>query len=308
MVDVTLLGTAALAPIPDRALTAAVVRCGGGCVLIDCGEGTQTAFRKAGISPMKIDLIALTHYHGDHIFGLPGLLQTLFVMGRTRPLFITGPRGLYRAMEPILRLAGALTFDIILLDEVQNGINLHELFPDIYYPGKIYPFDTLHRVPSCGYRFDFPRSGKFLREKAEALEIPVRYWSRLQKGETIIHEGKTYAPEAVTGEKRKGIRFVFSGDTSPCPSLTQAAENADLFVCEATYPSDEYTDTALERGHMTFIQAAQSAKDANAKALCLVHFSQIITEPEEFLPAARETFDNTVCGCDNMTFHLAFDD
>ena len=116
MIDVTLLGCSALMPLPDRALTAAVLTCTGHTILFDCGEGTQTAARRCGVSLMTADIIAITHYHGDHILGIPGLLQTMFSMGRTQELILIGPRGLKDALQPILQLAGWLSFPVRLME------------------------------------------------------------------------------------------------------------------------------------------------------------------------------------------------
>ena len=179
MIDITLLGTAALAPIPGRALTAALLTCGGRSILFDCGEGTQTAARGAGVSLMKTDLIALTHYHGDHIFGLPGLLQTMGSLGRTDPLAITGPEGLAEKMAPILELTGWVAYPVRLIPLPAEGLCLRQL--EAHWPerARLTAFPTEHRVSSQGYCFALGRAGEFQPERARALGVPVRQWSRL---------------------------------------------------------------------------------------------------------------------------------
>ena len=161
-------------------------------------------------------------------------------------------------------------------------------------------FKTEHRVPSQGYCFTLSRAGKFMPQKAKALGVPMNQWGLLQKGVSVQVDGATILPEQVLGTPRRGLKFVFSGDTSSCESLIQAAAEADLLICEATYGENEQAQLALEHGHMNFIQAAKAAADANVKRLWLCHYSQMIADPQACLPNAREVFENTVCGEDGM--------
>lgn len=300
MMNFTLLGTAATMPLPERALSAGFLSCGGTGVLFDCGEGTQTAARKAHVNLMKTDVIALTHYHGDHVFGLAGLLQSMDCLGRREALFITGPQGIEKALEPVLHLAGSLQYEIRLVTgKLQiNGAVLA-------------PFETNHRVPSVGYAFYLPRAPKFLAERAEALNIPVKLWSKIQSSapESVISfDGREIKAGEVMGEKRRGLKLVFSGDTSPCDALTDAAKDADLFVCDATYAEDEQADMAELYGHCTFRQAAETAKAAKVRRLWLTHYSQMIKEPEEYLPMVQSIFPETECGFDGKSIKLIFDE
>ena len=224
MLDVTLLGTAALMPIPDRALTAATLTCAGRTILFDCGEGTQTAARRAGVSLMKADVIALTHYHGDHIFGLPGLMQTLEVFGRTQPLTVVGPAGLRAALRPILELVGHTGYPVRLAELPEGGVCMRQLAMGWPEAARLSPFPTEHRVPSQGYGFTLGRAGKFMPERAKALGVPVKLWSQLQKGQSVQAGGITVRPEDVLGAPRKGLKVVFTGDTAPCDSLVEAAK------------------------------------------------------------------------------------
>jgi len=308
MIDITLLGTASLMPIPERALTSVFLTCGGISVLFDCGEGTQTAARKEGVSLMKTDIIALSHYHGDHIFGLPGLFQTMFSMGRTEPLYITGPAGLHNALEPILKLTGFTAFEIRPLVLPREGLYLSKLLGGRQTDAKLTPFDTEHRVPSRGYCFTLDRAGKFLPEKAKELYVPLIQWKQLQRGQSVSFDGKTVKPEQVMGEARKGLKFVFSGDTSYCASLVSAAHDADLLVCDATYALDEQAKLALDHGHMTFSEAALTAKQANAKRLWLSHYSQMIEDPKQYLDNAKSVFPHAECGEDGMKIQLRFEE
>ena len=301
MIDITLLGTAALFPLPDRALTADFLSCGGRSILFDCGEGTQTAARKAHVSLMKTDLIALTHYHGDHVFGLPGLLQTMHSFGRTRPLYITGPAGLREALAPLLYLAGETCYEVRLANACEGTVPL----PCFPAGAAVTCFPTEHRVPSQGYCFTLGRPGKFLPERARALGVPPRLWGTLQKGESVSVDGSSISPEQVLGSPRRGLKIVFTGDTAACDSLLRAAREADLLISEATFAGDE-EEKAREYGHMTFAQAACLAAGADVRELWLAHYSQTVRDPESALPEARAYFENTVCGVDGMKKTLRF--
>ena len=257
---------------------------------------------------MKTDLIALTHYHGDHIFGLPGLLQTMHSLNRAEPLVLTGPEGLLQELSPLLRLAGRTCFEIRLLTLPPEGLLLSELVEGWPDGARLTAFPTRHRVPSQGYRFDLPRAGKFQPQKAQALGVPVALWKHLQKGETVEHGGVTFRPEQVLGTARKGLRFVFSGDTAPCEALTQNAAGADLFICEGTYGENEQAALAEEYGHMTFAEAARTAREAGVKALWLSHFSQRMENPADFLPNAQAFFPGAICGQDGMRTVLKFEE
>lgn len=306
MMDVTLLGTSALLPLPERAETAAVLTCAGHAILFDCGEGTQTAARRAGVSIMSLDMIALTHYHGDHTFGLPGLLQTMGCLERMRPLTITGPQGLRQAMESILTLAGPQPYPIRLMDMPESGMDLHELdrgWPD---GACLTAFKTQHRVPSQGYAFTLRRRGKFMPEAARRLGVPVQAWGLLQGGQSVSVGGSTIRPEQVMGAERPGLKVVFSGDTAICDALIESARGADLLMAEATYGEHEQEEWARTRGHMTFAQAATVAAQAGVRRLWLMHYSQRMEEPEDFLPNAQAVFPDAVCGRDGMTMTLRF--
>ncbi|MBR4441860.1 MAG: ribonuclease Z [Clostridia bacterium] len=308
MFDITLLGCAALLPLPERALTAAALSCAGHTVLFDCGEGTQSAARKAHVNVIGVDLIALTHYHGDHIFGLPGLLQTMFSMNRTQPLVIAGPAGIAAELAPVVRLAGWLSFDLKLVELPPEGVQLCALCPGWPPEARLTAFPTVHRVPSQGYAVTLSRAGRFLPERAKALGVPLNQWSALQHGACVEADGRLVRPEDVLGAPRRGLKFVFSGDTAPCPSLEEAARDADLFICEATYGENEQEALAADHGHMTFAQAAAIAARANVRRLWLTHYSQMIKDPAEYLDNARTFFPDAVCGEDGLRADLRFDE
>jgi len=308
MLDITLLGTAALMPIPDRALTAATLSCGGRTILFDCGEGTQSAARRAGVSLMKADVIALTHYHGDHIFGLPGLMQTQEVFGRTQPLTIVGPGGISAALRPIMELVGHTGYPVRLMELPPEGVRMCDIARGWPEAARLAPFPTEHRVPSQGYCFTLARAGKFMPERAKALGVPVNQWGLLQKGQRVQAGEITVCPEDVLGKPRKGLKVVFTGDTALCDSLVTAAAGADLMICEATYGENDQAQLAREYGHMVFAQAAEAAKRAGARRLWLAHYSQVVEDPRVYLPNATAIFENTVCGEDGMSATLRFED
>ena len=307
MIDVTLLGTSALIPLPERALTAALLTCGGRSILFDCGEGTQTAARRAGVSLMKADMIALTHYHGDHIFGLPGLMQTMSSLGRADALTITGPEGLEDALSPILAMTGWISYEVRLLTLPGEGLSLRRLnrhWPEL---ARLEAFGTFHRVPSQGYRFTLGRMGAFRPERARVLGVPTAQWRLLQAGQSVRVGDATVAPEMVLREPRKGLKFVFSGDTAPCDSLVRAAEGADLLICEATYGEDGQAALAARHGHMNFAQAAAVGAKAHVRRLWLTHYSQMIENPLDCLPNAAAIFPDARCGEDGMRVTLRFE-
>lgn len=309
MLTVTLLGTAATMPLPERALTAAVAECKGRSLLFDCGEGTQAAAHRHGVNLMKLDAVCLTHYHGDHIFGLPGLLQTLACQGRTRPLYLFGPQGLAKVFAPLRALAGPLPYAVNPVQMGSEAIKLPELLGGWPAGAQLCPIATRHRVPSCGYRLELPRAGRFMPEKARQLCVPIAHWKLLQQGQPVtLAGGRTALPAEVMGEPRRGLSFVFSGDTAPCAALETAARGASLLICDATYAEPEQAEQARRYGHSTFGQSAQLAARAGAERLWLAHYSPMITEPESVLHYAQAEFAAAECGFDGKSAVLRYPD
>lgn len=309
MLTITLLGTAATMPLPERALTTALAECAGHALLFDCGEGTQTAARRAGGNLMRLDAICLTHYHGDHIFGLPGLLQTLGCQGRTRPLTIFGPAGLAEIFAALRGLTGPLPYPVCIQALDGEPVALDQKFGGWPAGAKLVPFKTRHRVRSIGYRLELPRAGRFDLESARRLAVPVQQWKELQRGQTVcLPDGTQIQPQQVLGAPRKGLSFVFSGDTAPCSGLEQAAQDADLLLCDATYALPEQQDQAKLYGHSTFGQSAALAARAGAKRLWLVHFSPMILEPEADLEQAQRFFPAAECGFDGKRIVLQYEE
>lgn len=308
MMDVTLIGTGALQPLPDRALASAAITLAGHILLLDCGEGTQAAAKGAGVSLMKIDVIALTHYHGDHTYGLPGLLQSMGMAGRTEPVTLIGPKGLEDEMKPFLMLCPYLPYELRLMELPEEGISLHmlnEAWPDQAF---IRPFDTMHKVASQGYRIDLKRPGKFLPQKARELGVPVQSFKLLQRGESVTIGDAIITPDQVLGDARRGISVVYTGDTAMCSTVLEAAADADLLICEATYGENEQEELAAAHGHMTFSQAARLAAQAGVRTLWLTHYSPMIADAKEYEENAVSIFPAARCGKDGMKTTLRFDE
>ena len=275
MLDVCLLGTGGMMPLPYRWLTSLIARYNGKSILIDCGEGTQIALKEKGWSPKPIDIMCFTHYHADHISGLPGMLLTMGNAERTEPLLIIGPKGLTIVVSALRVIAPELPFEVKCLELSENE-------QTISFDGfHIEAFRVNHNVICYGYNIVVERLGKFQLDKAEKLEIDKRYWNRLQKGESIEIDGNVYTPEMVMGESRKGIKLTYCTDSRPTESIVKAATKTDLFICEGMYGELEKQDKAKGYKHMTFYEAAKMAKQANVKEMWLTHYSPSLIRAEE---------------------------
>ena len=302
MLDVCLLGTSGMMPLPRRWLTSLMCRYNGSNILIDCGEGTQVAVKQKGWSFKPIDVICVTHYHADHISGLPGLLLTMGNAERTEPLTMIGPKGLERVVNALRTIAPELPFEIkfIELTEPEQSIQFEEY--------RINAFRVKHNVICYGYSIEVDRSGKFNAEKAKELGIPVQNWSKLQKGETVVIDGQTYTSDMVMGAARKGLKVTYSTDTRPVDSIIKAASNADLFICEGMYGEPDKEAKAIEYKHMTFKEAASIAAVAQPKEMWLTHYSPSLVRPSDYLDTVTDIFPNAKAGKDGMSVDLAFED
>ena len=305
MLEVTLVGCGATMPLPNRATAVAAVKYKGQIALLDCGEGTQAAARRAGVSLVKIRAICLTHYHGDHVLGLPGLLSTMGNMGRTEPVLLMGPAEGYDEMiSLLLKLAGELPFAV-----EQRPLDLAGDRQDLWDGLVVTTCALKHRIACNGYRFDLPRAGRFLPEKAEELCVPRALWGQLQKHKAVLTPaGEVVQPEQVLSAPRSGLSVVYATDTSPCAALPGFARNTDLLICDATYACDDYLDRAALYGHSTFPQCGKLAAQAHAKRLWLTHFGGGLTDPEAELHYAQDFFPQTEAGFDGKTIRLNFED
>lgn len=290
-------------PLPHRFLTAAMMRYNGSNLLIDCGEGTQVAIKEKGWTFKPIDVICFTHYHADHVSGLPGLLLTMGNAERTEPLTMIGPRGLERVVGALRTIAPELPFEI-------RYIEITEPEADFKMNGyHIHAFRVNHNITCYGYTVEIKRAGRFLVECAKENEIPQRFWSRLQRGETVVHEdGRTYTPDMVLGPERKGIKVTYCTDTRPTESLVRAAEGADLLICEGMYAEKEKLAKARQYKHMTFYEAAGVADKAKVQELWLTHFSPSLVRAEDYMPKVREIFHRSYLGKDGKSAELLFEE
>lgn len=301
MLDVCLLGTSGMMPLPGRWLTALMTRLEGSSLLIDCGEGTQIAMKEKGWSAHPIDTICFTHYHGDHISGLPGLLLSMGNAERTEPVTMIGPKGLEKVVNSLRIIAPGLPFPIrfIELSQKQETIRINGY--------HIEAFRVSHNVTCYGYTLKVPRMGRFYPELAEKNRVPMKAWKSLQQGKEVVLDGKRYTPDMVIGAKRKGIKLTYCTDTRPMPLIAEQAKGADLFICEGMYGEKDKQGKAVEYKHMTFYEAAGLAKQAEVKEMWLTHYSPSLIRPEDYMKDVHKIFSNAYAGKDGKSCTLEFD-
>lgn len=299
MVQVTLLGSGATRPLPHRALAALWLQVGGRGLLFDCGEGTQVSAQRFGASLYRLDTLLLTHYHGDHLFGLPGLLQSMAALGRTEPVTVAGPPGLDGVLDAVLTLAGPLPFALCrhTFGDCRGSLALPS-------GAVVTAFPARHRVPCCSYLYTLPRAGRFDPDRAKALGIPVAWWRSLQAGQPA----GGFTPDQVLGPARRGLRLLYATDTEPTAELAEQARGVDLLCMDATYADDADAPKARLYGHATCAEAGALAAEAGVRRLWLTHYSAAVTDPEAGLAAARRQFPAVEAGFDGKTLTLTFDD
>ena len=302
MLDVCLLGSGGMMPLPYRYLTSLMVRYNGNSLLIDCGEGTQVALKSKGWSPKPISTICFTHYHADHISGLPGLLLTMGNAERTEPLTMIGPKGLERVVNALRVIAPELPFPIVFR-EIQ-GTEEEFMADDL----RIRAFKVNHNVLCYGYTMELDRAGRFDAERAKEQGIPLPFWRRLQKGETIEEQDRVYTPDMVLGPPRKGLKVTYTTDTRPAESIVKNASGSDLFICEGMYGEPDKQDKAVEYKHMTFIEAAQMAKRAGVRTMWLTHYSPSLVRPEDYMHSVKKIFPEAYPGKDGKSVELLFEE
>ena len=302
MLVVCLLGTGGMMPLPGRWLTSLMTRYNGSSLLIDCGEGTQIAVKERGWTFKPLDVICFTHYHADHISGLPGILLAMANAERSEPLTMIGPRGLERVVNGLRVIAPELPFEIHFV-EVTEPEAVIELAGY-----RITAFRVNHNMVCYGYCLEILRAGKFDVERAKTQQIPLRFWNPLQKGQIIEENGIRYTPDMVLGADRKGIKLTYCTDSRPVAAIADHAKNSDLFICEGMYGEPEKEGKAREHKHMTMREAARLAQEAEVQEMWLTHYSPSMIHPEWYLNEVREIFPQTHLGKDGKFTDLKFED
>ncbi len=283
------LGTGGSWPTIKRNVTSIALKRGGEILLFDCGEGTQRQFQKSKLSYMQISKIFITHFHGDHFLGIPGLIQTMQLNDRDIPIHIYGPEGINQLVKQLLTLGYFKPNYQIITHEIDEGIELD--FKE--YLIKIIRVN--HGIPALGYSLEEKiRPGKFNKSKALKMGIPEGpLFSRIQKGQTVkLKDGQKITPEMILGPPRKGRKIVISGDTRPIEKMVDFAKDADVLIHEATFEST-LEDVSIEYGHTTAFQAAEIAKRANVEKLFLNHISPRYLDSKAIDDEAKKVFKNS---------------
>jgi ribonuclease Z len=296
--ELIFLGTSSAIPSKHRNHASIALKAFGEILLFDCGEGTQRQMSCMKLSPMKIKNIFISHLHGDHILGLPGIIQSLGFRGRTEPLNIYGPPGLENIRESIMNFGYfALDFEIIM----------HEIKEGTVIDNEEYTVEcvkTQHNVFNLSYSLIEKKKPKFLKDKAIELGLkPGPDFGKLHDGIEVKIEDKIIKPEQVLGEYRKGLKITYSGDTRPCEDLVDLAADSDILIHESTF-GDKDQAKAVENWHSTAKEAAKIAKKARAKKLILTHISTRYRKSDDLKKAAQKVFENTVVARDFMTLEV----
>jgi len=297
--QLTFLGTGGGMPSPSRGFSAIALQVGREVLLFDCGEGTQRQFMQSSVSFMKVTNIFITHFHGDHFLGLPGLIQSMSFSGRKEPLALHGPLGMIGMAEQVLSLGYFQLGFQVTAAEMKDGDSVD------LGPLTVTALAGEHTVPALSYVVEEKeRRGRFLTERAKELGvIPGPQFSILQSGGEIMVGDRRVRSEDVLGPPRKGRKVVISGDTRPTSRLTEAARGADVLIHEATLDSS-MQEGAKSYGHSTAREAGEVAREAEVDLLVLTHISSRYDDPSVLEAEAREVFPRTVIAEDFMTLEV----
>ncbi len=294
MLQVCLPGTGSVLPLPNRWLPCCWLEHQGTALLIDCGEGTQLALKVAGCRLKRLELLLITHFHADHTSGLPGLLLTLGNSGKQSPLYIAGPPGIAEVVQALRTIAPVLPYPVEILPLEGGQSFQHGAF-------EIATLELAHGIPCLGYSLTIRRKPVFNPQKAGALPIPKEYYKRLHAGEAFtLPDGQSIAPEQVLDAPRAPLKVCYCTDTAPIPAIATFAQGASLFICEGMDADPEKQHRLHEKGHMLFWESAQLAKQAQARALWLTHFSPALPYPQQHIAGAQAIFPQAQAGYDGI--------
>ncbi|MCL1882069.1 MAG: ribonuclease Z [Oscillospiraceae bacterium] len=339
MLDVCLPGTGGMLPLPNRWLTCCWIEHQGAAILIDCGEGTQIALKKAGLKPARIELLLITHFHADHVSGLPGILLTLANSARTQPLTIAGPVGLKRIVSALTVIAPRLPFPLEIIelqfsrtvksDQPTAGSPIATSVPctpkplylqnvgghDAGYrassrektsPVKITALPLRHGVNCLGYRIELSRKPVFNPDKAKSLDVPVKFYKHLHSGESVtLDNGRIILPEQVLDGIRRPISVCYFTDTKPFPQMIDFAKDVDLLISEGMYYDERMREKIDEKNHMLFSDSAKLASKCGAKRLWLTHYSPALERPHDGTKAVQKIFPQTTISNDGEMLTIA---
>ncbi|WP_044973694.1 ribonuclease Z [Ruminococcus sp. HUN007] len=303
MVDICLAGTGGMMPLHNRWLTCCYMEYNGKAILIDCGEGTQIALVEADCKLSKLETLLITHFHADHVSGLPGLLLSLGNYSKTTPLKIYGPKGTTEIVNSLRCICGKLPYELIITEFPTNEVTDFKV-PEIDDMISVRAFPLKHSVPCLGYSFVFSRKPVFNPQKAESLGLPKPMWKVLHGGGTVEFEGKTYTTEMVTDGERKPVKVTYATDSRPIDTIADEAFRADLFICEGMYGDDEHEQSMKEKGHMLISDAVRLAELAEAERLWFTHYSPAMTNPSAYEKGIKKRFPAAVISTDGQKITL----
>ncbi|MCL2741112.1 MAG: ribonuclease Z [Oscillospiraceae bacterium] len=301
MFDVVLLGTGGMTPLKDRWLASMLVRFNGSMVLTDCGEGTQIPFKEVGWGFKRLDAILFTHFHADHIAGLPGLLLTVGTGDKTDPLYLIGPPGMAQVAASLLVIAPAVPFPIYTVELPNDAVGEYAMGDYM-----IRSLPVRHSSCCLAYSLETRRAGRFDAEKAKRLGLPLKSWNRLQKGEKYRHGERTITPDMVMGPPRRGFKVSYCTDTRPVGGLPDFVSESDLLVCEGMYGNGSDARKARQKLHMTMAEAAALAKKGKVAEVWLTHFSPSLVNPPSYEAQYRKAFGSLSVGHDGMARTLTY--
>lgn len=305
MVDVCLIGTGGMMPLKDRWLTSCYLECNGKAILIDCGEGTQIAMAEAELKLSRIEILLITHFHADHISGLPGLLLSLGNCSRTEPLTIYAPTGATEIIHHLTCICGALPFKLDI-HELPTGETVTFNAPKVDSMLEITSLPVKHGVDCLGYSFNFKRKPVFNPNKAKSLNVPIQMWKVLHAGESItLDDGTVVTTDMVTDSPRKNVKITYVTDTLPFDDIPNLAFRSNLFICEGMYGDETQKQSMNEKRHMLMQDACKISSLAEVDELWLTHYSPAMKNPNEYRQALCKIFPNTIISKDGQKASLS---